>query len=167
MTLSVGAFSWGIASGFLGGLHLILSPSIPPGIYRETHEPITRGSLVVACLPLEIARFAKERRYLPFGFCDGWVQPVIKFVGAVEGDVVEVQEAGVSINGVRIENSAVASVDSKGRTLSHVEFGQYRVEKERIWIFSTHVKNAWDSRYFGGVDAQQIIGTAKPIWVRE
>jgi conjugative transfer signal peptidase TraF len=167
VTLSVVAFSWGVSSGFIGGFHLILSPSIPPGIYRETNEPVTRGALVVACLPLEIARFAKERGYLPFGFCEGWVQPVIKVVGAVEGDVVEVHEAGVSINSVRLENSAVMAADSKGRALFHVEFRQYQVEKGQVWLFSTHVQNAWDSRYFGSIEIERVISAAQPVWVVE
>lgn len=163
ITLVVVAFSWGVASGFIGGFHLVLSPSVPPGIYRETHALVTRGSFVVVCLPLEIARFAKERGYLPFGLCEGWVRPVIKYVGAVEGDVVEVQKSGVRVNSVVLENSTVADIDSKNRALPHVEFRQYRVEKGDVWLFSMYVKNSWDSRYFGPVAIVRIISGANKL----
>src|SRR4051794_26722089 len=45
----------------------ITTPSLPPGLYWETHEPIVRGAYVHFCLDEEIAAFGVVRGYLRSG----------------------------------------------------------------------------------------------------
>jgi conjugative transfer signal peptidase TraF len=156
---------FGMAWG--SGLRLVVSPSVPIGIYRATQEPIVRGAYVAVCLPADIAAFAKERQYLSFGFCDGWVQPVIKVVGAVAGDRVIVQETGVSVNGEALLNSETLAQDSAGRPLTHVTWRIHYVLDGEVWLFSFHDPRSWDSRYYGPVSTTQIVSTARAVWVKK
>ena len=153
------------AAVYASGFRLVTTPSVPVGVYRVTQEEVKRGAYVAVCLPKEIVEVGKARGYLPFGLCDGWVQPVIKQVGAVRGDWVAVEEWGVEINGWHLANSEVLSVDSKGRALVHVEWGHHEVKGDEVWLFSTYRKNSWDSRYFGAVSIGHILNTAQPVWV--
>jgi conjugative transfer signal peptidase TraF len=99
------------------GLHVNLCPSAPPGVYRAVAEPPARGAWVAACVSLEAAALARARGYLGRGSCAGGVQPVLKPVIAVAGDVVELGPDGVAVNGQRLPDSASADVDSVGRAL--------------------------------------------------
>src|SRR5262245_61160358 len=78
---------------------LNVSPSAPLGLYRAVARPVARGDLVVGCVPVVAARLARERGYLAGGNCPGGVQPVLKRVGAVPGDMVAVFPDGITVNG--------------------------------------------------------------------
>src|SRR5207302_5413533 len=79
-----------LAAAILGlGLHVNLSPSAPRGLYRAIAGAPTRGAWVAACVSAEAATFGRARGYLGAGSCVGGVQPVIKPVVALAGDVVE------------------------------------------------------------------------------
>lgn len=80
------------------GVGLNVSRSVPRGVYRTADAP-TRGALVVACLPAAVAVFGRARGYLDSGDCSGSTQPVLKSVGAVPGDVVEVDREPATVNG--------------------------------------------------------------------
>ena len=47
--------------------------------------------LVAACLPAEIARTGLTRGYLREGDCPAAAEPVAKVIGAVPGDVIELE----------------------------------------------------------------------------
>jgi conjugative transfer signal peptidase TraF len=108
--------SGAILAAVLGlGLHLNLSPSAPRGLYRAVAGTPTRGAWVAACVSPEAAALGRARGYLGAGSCAGGVQPVLKPVIAVAGDVVELGPEGVAVNGQRLPASASADVDSVGR----------------------------------------------------
>lgn len=146
------------------GMHLVLTPSVPIGVYQETHEPLEKGRYVVVCLPEGIATFAQDRGYIKEGTCQG-IQPSIKKIYAMAGDVIDIELAAVSVNGVTLSNSQTQEVDSKGRTLPHVIFGKYTVQEGEIWVLSLYAKNSFDSRYYGPLYERQLISTARPILV--
>ena len=50
-----------------------------------------RGALVAACLPAAIARTGLARGYLREGDCPAGAEPVAKVIGALPGDVVEIE----------------------------------------------------------------------------
>ena len=96
----------------------------PAGVYRVVGRESDRGDLVAACLPIAAAQEGLARGYLRTGGCAGDAEPVDKIVGALPGDMVEIEPGWVAINGKRIAHSATASHDSAGRPLSHVAVGQ-------------------------------------------
>src|ERR1700722_4044106 len=99
----------------------------PAGVYRVVAHGVERGELVAACLPIPIAEEGLARGYLRTGACAGNAEPVGKIVGALAGDIVEIEPAWVAVNNVRFKRSAVATHDSAGRLLRHVAWGSHRV----------------------------------------
>jgi conjugative transfer signal peptidase TraF len=127
----------------------------PPGVYRAVAEPPTRGAWVAACVSAEAVALARARGYLGRGSCAGGVQPVLKPVIAVAGDVVELGPDSVAVNGQRLPDSASADVDSVGRALPYPISRRYLVAPGELWLVSTRVPNSWDSRYLGQVQCHR------------
>src|SRR5437870_11417702 len=90
-TLLPVVLSTGLASGLVLALcsvvRLNVSPSIPLGFYRTVDEPVARGVLVVACVPPDAARLARDRGYLPAGSCPGGTRSVLTRPGGVPGGI--------------------------------------------------------------------------------
>jgi conjugative transfer signal peptidase TraF len=136
----------------------------PPGIYRMVNRPISRGDLVLACLPTAIARFAQARGYLARGpGCGDGIEPVGKRIGALPGDTLEVTRDYIVINGRRIENSATLSRDSRGRSAPHLAWGRYTVAPDHVWLSGTNDAHSWDSRYFGPVPIGAVRARLEPL----
>ena len=155
----------GLAAAILGlGLHVNLSPSAPRGLYRAIAGSPTRGAWVAACVSTEAAALGRARGYLGPGPCVGGVQPVIKPVVALAGDVVELGPEAVVINGQRLPGSSSADVDSLGLTLPHAVWGRHVVGADEFWLVSTRVPNSWDSRYLGPFSRSQVRAVAWPVW---
>src|SRR5437016_8368195 len=75
------------AVAWLAGLRLNLTSSLPAGLYLASGAAAARGALILVCLPPRVARFAKERGYVPRGgTCPGGIVPVGKPVLAMAGD---------------------------------------------------------------------------------
>lgn len=145
-------------------LCIILSDSAAPaGIYRKITAPLTHGQLVLACLPLPSAHFGLKRGYLGAGDCVGGAEPVAKIVGALPGDIVEIESGWVAINGTRIPASATFHLDSVGRPLAHTTWGIRRVRNGEVWLFGFNNPRSWDARYVGGIPATSILGDLTPV----
>lgn len=152
------------AGGFWGGLRLNLTPSYPLGIWRV--QPIDReaviGDLVFICPPDTPAFvLGVERGYLPVGLCPSGTAPLIKSVVAVAGQVVEVEDT-IAIDGIELKNSGVRSTDAQGRPLSVFPGGQ--VPPGSVFLHSDF-GGSYDSRYFGPLPADGILGLATPVLV--
>jgi conjugative transfer signal peptidase TraF len=82
---------------------------------------------------------------------------------AIAGDIVEVSDRGLAVNGVLLPNTAPKTKDSKGRPMTPWASGRYRVAVGFVWVASTY--NAWsfDSRYFGAIPADIIRNRLKPF----
>jgi conjugative transfer signal peptidase TraF len=137
----------------------------PAGVYRVVAAKFQRGDLVAACLPIAIAQEGLARGYLRSGACAGNAEPVGKIVGALRGDVVEIEPGWVAVNGVHFKRSAFAARDSAGRPLRHLAWGSYRVAAGQVWLFGFNDRRSWDSRYFGPVPLANVRGAIKPVVV--
>lgn len=150
---------------WLAGLRLNLTGSMPVGIYTTARDAPTRGSIVLACLPWDVAMFAKLRGYLPEGgSCPSGVLPVGKPVLALPGDTVVVTTTGLLVNGVPVPNSEPLSRDTKGRPLPRPQPGQYVVGVDELWLVSAYSPFSFDSRYFGPVNADQVRAHVRVLW---
>lgn len=165
--LLIGAALIGIPLLLLSvGVHWNVSRSLPLGFYVDTHEPITRGTLVHFCLPWDIAQFGYARGYLGYGPCDTGTEELLKPVAAVAGDVVEIDPLGVSINGQPVANTPVFAADSRGYDYHpRLSPGTYIVPDGFVFVLSNYHLRSWDSRYYGFIDTTTILGTATPLWV--
>lgn len=146
------------------GYRFNLTASLPLGVYRATSEPATRGSVVHACLPPEVAKFARRRGYLGPGSCPSGVRPIGKMVLAVAGDTVTLSRGAIRVNGQAVPNSATLLEDSRGRPLPHYRWGTHRLGTEELWLFSPYHRNSYDSRYFGPVFNTGKIKVLQPLW---
>ena len=135
----------------------------PAGVYRVVGHSMSRGELVAACLPIAAAQMGLARGYLRTGGCAGDAEPVDKIVGALPGDIVEIEPGWVAINGKRIAHSPTASHDSAGRPLSHVAWGKHMVAASEVWLFGFNDRRSWDSRYFGPVPIANLRGKLAPV----
>jgi len=137
-----------------------LSPSLPLGLYRPVPLPLARNRLVSACLPPSIARLGRARSYLPPGPCPGDSAPVLKYLAALPGDIVEVSHSGVAVDDRPLRHSFGCRVDSRGRGLHPVPPGRYRL-RGCYWLAAPHPKS-WDSRYFGCVPRESLRKVVTP-----
>jgi len=154
-----------IPLGSLIGFRMIITSSVPKGLWFVHTGRATRGNYVLTCLPQTVAIAGKQAGYLPPGFCPGKTLPVMKRVVAAAGDYVSVGNAGISVNGVVIAGSRRLSKDSRGRPVAGlVEATTYVVPHDAVWLLGDWFKS-WDSRYYGAVPASLIIGVGVPLIV--
>ena len=96
------------------------------------------------------------RGYLPAGV------PLLKPVVALTGEWVCVEDAEVRVNGAVLATN-VTDVDSEGRLLP--QWAECRVlAADEVFLLSTRSEQSFDSRYFGPVASQSIVGTATLLW---
>ncbi|MET3900435.1 conjugative transfer signal peptidase TraF [Devosia sp. UYZn731] len=150
------------AAGSWGGLRINFTPSYPLGLWRVTSldRPISVGDLVLICPP-ETAAFilARERGYVRRGLCPGWLTPLIKTVAAIAGQQIKIGQS-VRIDGYALEHSEIHAVDAEGRALSAFPGGT--VPAAQVFLHSDFA-GSYDSRYFGPIPTDGILGLAHPI----
>jgi conjugative transfer signal peptidase TraF len=159
-----GVSCFGMASvAYVTGVRLNTTGSIPPGFYKISRGPVTRGNMVLACLPSEVAAFARARDYVPSGSCADGSAPVGKIVAAMAGDTVDVSSHGVAVNGALVPNSAPLRYDTEGRLLPAMRLSRHVVGASEVWLVSSYSSRSFDSRYFGGIDASRVITRIRPL----
>ena len=154
-----------LVMGWLAGLRLNLTGSMPVGLYVTARSAPVRGALVLACLPAKVAVFAKARGYVPPGVqCPGGVSAVGKPVVATAGDTVTVTPAGILVNGAAVPNTRALASDRKGRRLPQLATGRYVAKPGTVWIVSSYSRFSFDSRYFGAIEARQVRANLQRLW---
>lgn len=133
------------------------SDSVPIGWYRiEPANSISAGDLVLVHLPPEATSLAAQRGYLPANV------PLLKTVAAVAPQQVCVQGSQVRIDGVLVARRL--SWDRQGRALPAWR-GCRRLVGDELLLLSTANPESFDSRYFGPVSAEAVLGQAQPLWL--
>ena len=130
------------------------SESAAIGWYRVTPLPhAERGDLVAAFAPQWARKLAHERQYVPYDY------PLIKSVLAVEGDQVCYHIDRVSVpNGSDISRLAR---DRLGREMPNKFVGCVTLGAGEVWIASRDVQSGFDSRYFGSIHQNMIVGSVE------
>jgi conjugative transfer signal peptidase TraF len=162
----LGAVLAALVVGCLIPLRINTSPSLPRGLYLL--EPAGNapypGEIVLACPPPAAAAVALARRYLDPGPCPGGTKPLGKLVLAAGGDRVELSATGIVLNHCTLVLTASPTTDTGGRRLPRYPAGAYRVGAQELWLFSPH-RRSFDSRCFGPVSTQSVIGALRPLLV--
>jgi conjugative transfer signal peptidase TraF len=149
---------------YLAGLRVNLTPSYPLGLWRV--EPLGRhvavGDRIFICPPPTPAfALARARGYLRHGLCPGWFSPLIKTVVALAGQHVII-DGSITIDGVQLAHSFVRPLDGEGRALAPASSGE--VPTGQLFLFSEFA-GSYDSRYFGPIPADGVLGLARPLLV--
>jgi conjugative transfer signal peptidase TraF len=150
------------------GLRWNATPSMPVGLWRTVtfSAPPQRGQIAVICLDGDAARLALARGYVGSGSCPLHLEELFKPIAAIPGDVVQISDDGVMVNGHRLSGIVPLIADSKGRTLPTIR-ATYRVQPGSVWLLSGHDPRSFDSRYFGPVPIASIHAYAIPVIVEE
>lgn len=132
--------------------------SEPYGIY-EVHrleaKQYRRGSMVVFPVPEPFRELVTQR---------GWVNPghpLMKGIGALEGDEVCVSDTELKIN--RKVMGPVYAVDSLGRAMPSVR-GCLTIKPGEFFPLSTYTEKSFDGRYIGPQPLSSIVGELEPVW---
>jgi conjugative transfer signal peptidase TraF len=143
------------------------SDSVAVGWYRV--DPLVRhagslspamhvGNVVLVPLPTDAAALAGRRGYLPSRI------PLLKPVAAVAPQQVCIAEGSVRIDGMPV--AAVLRIDGMGRPLRAWPSCR-RLRPGELFLLSTTNPASYDSRYFGPVRADTVLGVAHPIWLEQ
>jgi conjugative transfer signal peptidase TraF len=130
--------------------------SAPLGWYRvHAVTSLKVGDYALATLPTAAAALAAQRGYLPAGV------PIVKRVSAMAGQHVCVREDALMIDGT--PSGRILRSDRQGRPLPVWQQCRNLVSGE-LFLLSTTNPASFDSRYFGPVPAQAVLGQAIPLW---
>lgn len=136
-----------------------ITPSLPKGIYWIDHPArIEKGMICVFDVPKNVYALMKTRRWLPEHFRFYLSKPLV----AEEGEIVDVSEEGLFINGRYF--GPVKQYDSQGLPLPNKIYRRYVLGQGEYFFASTYV-NSFDSRYFGPVRKENIRWVEKPLFV--
>jgi conjugative transfer signal peptidase TraF len=153
---------------------LNLTASMPVGVYiLHRSTALQRGTIVIACPPADAQRvgvrngyLAPARGILPASRCDAGSAPLLKYAIALAGDVVELSDRGLEVDGQVVDAHKIARVDRNGRALSSMPDGTYHLDAGDVWLYSP-AEYSWDSRYFGPAKLRDVLGTAVPLWTTD
>ena len=126
-------------------------PLIPARVTRGPLAGITR----LTCLDRHVAPYP-----------DG--TPFIKRVEGKPGDMLTTYRGCMTIRRrdgtVRALGCALRRAPDGRPVPYHMHWNDTRISRGRFYAGSTRVPQSYDSRYFGLVKRQQIIGTVQPVW---
>ncbi|QNH04031.1 S26 family signal peptidase [Pseudomonas sp. B11D7D] len=133
------------------------SDSVPVGWYRiSPANSLTPGDLVLVHLPPEVRPLAEQRGYLPANV------PLLKMLAAMAPQRVCVQGSQVRIDGDLVAKRL--RWDRQGRALPAWQACR-RLVGDELFLLSSNNPASFDSRYFGPVSANTVIGRAQPLWL--
>jgi len=170
VVIALALFASVITTGALlyaNGYRWNVSHSYPTGLYRMTydHQGYHRGDLVLFCPPDNDAmRMALHRDYIKMGLCRGGFTPAIKKIMAMENDRVSFENEIVHINAQIVPSTMVLKEDSQGRSMP--QLAPFTLQKNEFFMMSDHRPiDSFDSRYYGVVSLDHLLGHIEPIWV--
>ena len=135
-----------------------ISPSVPLGLYAFRGGPryVEVGSLVHFPLPAAAYDFMVER----FGRFDS-DRHLLKPVVARAGDLVCTCNGRLSVNGCVV--GPVLAADAQGQPIPSWH-GCRPLGDNELFVVSTRVRQSLDSRIYGPIRVDQVVGVYVPLW---
>lgn len=131
---------------------------MPLGLYKlaSPTAPFRPGDVVEFCPSNWVS--PDVFRFYPRGRCASGGEPMLKEIVAVPGDVVEVTDSGVLINGLPLRDSQPLAKPDLPRLR-----GLFELKSTEVWVFGSGsspelAKYSFDSRYFGPVPVLNVTG---------
>src|SRR3990167_2945178 len=143
-----------------------LTPSMPIGLYQKVAVgEVNHGDYVAVCLPLDVVQVGIERGYLMRGSCSGDAMPVIKQVIAVPGYRVVVGLEFLGVGQDKFFAPRQSYDHAHYRLQSWIVLGVQN-NTDSYWLYGFYSpRYSWDSRYFGGVKRENILGVYREVLV--
>jgi conjugative transfer signal peptidase TraF len=156
LACSLFALGWAAVATSPPRLVYNASDSVPVGWYRiAPADSLAPGNLLLADLPSEVRSLAAQRGYLPANV------PLLKTVAAMAPQQVCALDNQVRIDGVLVARRM--RWDRQGRALPIWQACR-RLIGDELFLLSSNPAS-FDSRYFGPVSADAVIGRAQPLWL--
>jgi len=160
------------ALAFLSFLCLVASSLLPSTIVKQRFRAFTTptSSMVMTLLPgdyfiadLGFLRFHEVARgdVIVFAPPKGGEQAYIKRCVALEGDDVRVRRNLLLVDGMPVVEPYVFL---SGMSSPYANFGPLRVPRDRVFVLGDNRDNSLDSRYFGPLQRNLIVGRADLIY---
>jgi conjugative transfer signal peptidase TraF len=129
---------------------------MPKGLYYLSHTDIIKlGDIVYFPIPIEVKSLVvNERKWLGKDCC------LMKKVAAIEDDFACINGSSLRIRDV---TGVISSLDSLGRPLPSISYCGL-LKKGELFVGDITNPKSFDSRYFGPIDMDQVMGVARPIW---
>jgi conjugative transfer signal peptidase TraF len=146
----------------ISGYRVNFTPSYAYGLWRiePLDRAVTVGDRIFICPPADrAAGLALERGYLPRGLCPSGTGPLIKTIAALSGQSVEI-DGQVIIDGEPLPFSNVLEADAEGRAMP--VFAGGTIGESTLFLHSEFV-GSYDSRYFGPIPAEGVLGLAREV----
>ncbi|MES3041655.1 MAG: S26 family signal peptidase [Pseudomonadota bacterium] len=137
---------------------VIYNPSVsaPQGWYAlASADRLQVGEHVLVRLPSATAELAAQRRYLPMNI------PLLKRIAATAPQQVCVRAGRVLIDG-RL-TAVQRAADTQGRLLPQWQDCR-RLRAGELFLLSETSDASFDSRYFGPITVDRVIGRARALW---
>jgi conjugative transfer signal peptidase TraF len=134
------------------GLGTNLSRSMPIGLYRAAAGPPSKGDIVTFCLDESnvFSRLAVERGYLGPGGCPSGLQPLLKRLVGLPGDVLDAPGHGaLRVNGSPLPGAGRPALDSAGRPLPESLLPWGPIPPGQALVLSDDSPMGLDGRHFG------------------
>ncbi|GGF93706.1 MULTISPECIES: S26 family signal peptidase [Cysteiniphilum] len=157
------------------GYIINVTPSMPYGLYKEVSfkanqsEHINIGSIVLSCLPDQAAKVAVNNGYLVHSSrCENGFEPVLKEVIAVSGDKVFLHQGSIKVvtdkGKIAFYQAPVLRISPSGLKVPSLIKENHFSLTNQVWLYGSYdYQLSWDSRYFGTVNMQEVIGLMEPI----
>ncbi|MGJ0637225.1 conjugative transfer signal peptidase TraF [Xenorhabdus bovienii] len=147
------------------GIRFNTSESIPVGFYSITSMPIAKGEYVLFCPPQQkVFEEAKTRGYINSGFCTGSYGYMMKKILAAKGDIVSVNQDGVTVNEEKIPFSKPLLMDASGHPLPRLTIDSHLLNANELLLMTDQSSSSFDARYFGFINQKQIKGVIRPMF---
>lgn len=144
------------------GLRFNGTHSFPVGFYLTVHKRPEKGDLVTVNLTLiPIFALAQDRGYLNVAYSP--VTRIMKRIVGVPGDLVAIDSSGVTVNGIRLVNSAPLRCDGGGRPMPAYALSHHVLGPGQVLLMSDYNPASFDSRYFGPLQATMIESVVTPL----
>jgi len=132
------------------------SASVPIGLYAvQSADKLVVADLVAVTAPETLAGYLAERSYLPRRV------PLMKRVAAIAGQTVCRSGATITVDGIALAQAL--DRDHLGRDLP-VWKGCQTIADGEVFLMNWQSADSLDSRYFGPLPTNSIIGRAVPVW---
>lgn len=92
-----------------------------------------------------------------------WSGSLMKQIAAFEGAVIDRDEDGITVDGVRYSHAAIRPPFEDGSDPCKVEY-PHIVQPGHVWLMADR-REAYDSRYFGDVPIPMLWEKVRPIWL--
>ncbi len=133
------------------------TPSAPIGWYKiVANDNVKVGDFVAAYVPASAIELAVARHYLPSNI------PLLKSVWAVGGTEVCFENGQVSVPNYPVLTRL--RQDNLGREMPFL-LGCFVLKPNEVFLVSSKIGTSFDSRYFGPVPLENVLGTA--VFLRE